>query len=71
MIITEFFIKRSDGVNLYRTYSDQQYKIRQIETGFIYEEAVDIENSGFTYEETNEKIEPALELLDEIIEEVE
>ena len=71
MLKTEFFRVREDGVNLYRTYSDQQYKIRQIETGFIYEEAVDIENSGFTYEETNEKIEPALEWLDEIIEEVE
>lgn len=71
MLKTEFFMERFDGVNLYRTYSDEQYKIRQIETGNIYEEAVDIENSGFTYEETNEKIEPTLELLDEIIEEVE
>ena len=56
-------MERFDGVNLYRTYSDEQYKIRQIQTGNIYEEAIDVENSGFTYEETDEKIESALDLL--------
>lgn len=61
MIQTEFFRTREDGVNLYRTYSDEDYKIRQIETGAIYEEAIDVENSGFTYEETDEKIELPLE----------
>ena len=66
MIVTEFFMERFDGVNLYRTYSDEQYKIRQIETGNIYEEAIDIENSGLTYEETDEKIEPTPDLPFEI-----
>ena len=59
MLKTEFYDTRFDGVKLYRTYSDGQYKIRQIETGNIYEEAIDVENSGFTYKETDEKIEPA------------
>ena len=63
MLKTEFYMERFDGVNLYRTYSDEQYKIRQIQTGNIYEEAIDVENSGFTYEETDEKIESALDLL--------
>lgn len=66
MIQTEFFRTREDGVNLYRTYSDENYKIRQIETRNIYEEAIDVENSGFTYEETDEKIEPTPDLPFEI-----
>ena len=57
MIITEFFETRKDGVQLYKTYSDENYKIKQIETGAIYDEAIDIENSNYTYIETDEKIE--------------
>lgn len=47
---------RSDGVRLYRTYSDERLLIRQIETGEVYDEAVDVESSLYTYEETNIKI---------------
>lgn len=61
MLKTEFFGTRFDGIKLYKTYSDEDYKICQIETGNIYEEAIDIENSNFTYEETDEKIEKPLE----------
>ena len=57
MIRIEFYKKREDGVKLYRTYSDEEYKIRQIETGNIYDEAIDIEKNDYTYEETLEKIE--------------
>lgn len=57
MIVREFYRIREDGVNLYRTYSDENYKIRQIETGAIYDEAIDVENAEYTYEETEEKIE--------------
>lgn len=49
-------IIREDGVRLIRYYSDEGYKIIQKETGNIYEEAVDLENAGYTYEETDEKI---------------
>ena len=55
MIITEFYREREDGVNLYRTYSDQNMYIEQ-ETGAIYDSAIDIENSGHTYTETNQPI---------------
>ena len=48
---------RNDGVILIRTYSDQNYMIRQNETGALYCEAVDPQNSGRTYEETDIKIE--------------
>ena len=57
MIVREFYRQREDEVNLYRTYSDENYKIRQIETGAIYDEAIDVENAEYTYEETEEKIE--------------
>lgn len=57
MIKTELFIIRSDGVKLYRTYSDENKYILQVDTGNTYSEAVDIEGSGHTYEETQEEIE--------------
>lgn len=41
---------------LIKTYSDLGYEIRQIETGLIYSEAVDIKPIRFTYEETDNKI---------------
>lgn len=58
MIIKELFTYSEDlKENLYRTYSDENYYIRQIETGNVYEEAVDLESATYTYEETDEKIE--------------
>ena len=57
MIVREFYMKRKDGVNLYRTYSDKGLMIKQVETGVIYEEAIDVENAPYSYEEVEEKIE--------------
>lgn len=57
MIVTEFYETRKDGVKLYRTYSDKNVYIRQVETGNEYSEAIDIEGAGYTYIETNEPIE--------------
>lgn len=57
MIKTDLYRTRKDGVNLYRTYSDEGYQIRQVDTGAVYLEAVDVENSGHTYEETDILIE--------------
>lgn len=62
MIVREFYKTREDGVNLYRTYSDEQFKIQQLPTGYIYEEAIDVEDSPYTYIETNEKIEEESEV---------
>ena len=42
--------------NLIKYYSDEGYMIRQIETGDVYGEAVDVYPSKYTYEETDEKI---------------
>ena len=56
MIIREFYITRKDGVNLYKTYSDKGvYIIKQV-TDEKYDEAIDVENSNYTYEETEEII---------------
>lgn len=35
MTVKEFYKERKDGVKLYRAYSDEQYKIKQVETGNI------------------------------------
>ena len=56
MIIKEFYKKRSDGINLYRTYSDSRLMIRQVETGNVYAEAIDVEGAPYTYTETETKI---------------
>ena len=58
MIQKEFYETRFDGVNLYRTYSDANMMIQKDGTEEIYGEAIDVENSGFTYSETNIPIEP-------------
>lgn len=57
MVIREFHETRFDGVNLYRTYSDAGYYIKQKPTGVIYAEAIDVESAPYTYEETDEPIE--------------
>lgn len=57
MIVREFYRTRKDGVNLFRTYSDEGMYIMQIPTGIKYAEAIDVESAPYTYSETNEKIE--------------
>lgn len=61
MIKTEYYGKNGLGIDLYRTYSDRNKIIRQIETGIEYDEAIDVgdENGNikYTYEETDKDIE--------------
>ena len=61
MIKIEFYEQREDGVKLYKTYSDANYKIQKVGTNEIYDEAIDIENAGYEYIETTEKIEETKE----------
>lgn len=56
MIITEI---RTDG--LIRTYSDLGKKIQKVGTDEIYDEAVDLATSGYTYVETDESNEISAE----------
>ena len=37
MVKREYYMTRSDGVNLYRTYSDTTPYLKQLPTGIIYE----------------------------------
>lgn len=60
MIQTEYYMTRDDGVKLYRTYSDDGHRIVQTDTGAVYDEAVDVENSGHIYAESDEMIEDEL-----------
>jgi len=55
MIQKVFFITRKDGVNLYRSYSDEG-KIIIRNDGEKFEDAVDVENAGYTYTESEEYI---------------
>ena len=57
MIVREYYETRFDGVNLYRTYSDINHYIKQLPSGNIYSEAIDVENAPYTYEETDMPIE--------------
>lgn len=65
MIVKEFYRTRNDGVNLYRTYSNEGYIILQNETGIEYNEAIDVENALYTYLETNKKIEERVVITDD------
>lgn len=52
-IIKEFYKTRADGVNLFRTYSDKGLQIRKVGTDELYDEAIDVADAPFTYEETD------------------
>ena len=56
MIIKEFYMTRSDGVNLFRTYSDEGRNMLQNETGIVYAEAVDVESAPYTYKEIEDGV---------------
>ena len=57
MIIKEFYTTRSDGVKLYRSYSNDGYQIQKVDTEEIYDEAIDVEGAPYIYKETENKIE--------------
>lgn len=57
MIVREYYSIREDGVKLFRTYSDTNHKIMQKPTMVVYDEAIDVENAPYTYEETDDIIE--------------
>lgn len=60
MVKTEFYMTRSDGVNLYRTCSDQGRMLVRND-GVEYSEAVDVENRGYTYTEGDYPVEDMTE----------
>ena len=56
MIIREYYTTRKDGINLFKTYSDQKVMIRKVGTDEIYDEAIDVEGAPYVYEETDKPI---------------
>ena len=58
MIQKEYYATREDGVRLYRIYSDTDHKMLQKPTMVIYDEAIDVEDAPYEYEETDMLIEP-------------
>ena len=61
-IITEYFMTRSDGVVLNRTYSDMGMMIER--DGVRYSEAIDPAELNRQYVETDEPIEVAKETVE-------
>ena len=57
MIKKEYYMTRNDGVKLYKTYSDSNNYILQVETNVEYDIAIDVEDAPYTYVETNKLIE--------------
>lgn len=53
MILKEFF-GIIEETRLVRSYSDLGYKIRKVGTNEIYDEAIDLEDAGYEYEEIKE-----------------
>ena len=63
MVVKEEYMTRADGVKLFRTYSDENRKLIQNETGIVYSEAIDVEGAPYTYSESEEfNEEPELEM---------
>lgn len=64
-----YYMTRSDGVELYRfaapnvknektgEWDSPKFKIRQDQTGILYDEAIDVENAPYTYTETDIPVE--------------
>ena len=65
MIKTEVMV--INGKNFTRTYSDEGKRLLQVETGILYDEAVDIEGAPYTYTESDEEIEMTAEEALELI----
>lgn len=60
-MIVEKTYTRGDGVTLIRRYSDEGVMLYQDQTGYVYTEVVDVEDSGFTYTETDIPIEDEID----------
>ena len=50
-------VKEVLNEQLVRQYSDKGLRLKQVETGIVYDEAIDPIPCRFTYEETNQRVE--------------
>jgi hypothetical protein len=63
MIVREFYQTRQDGVNLFRTFSNENKYIKKVGTNEEYSEAIDIEGAPYEYVETDREIEEYEEII--------
>ena len=61
MVKKEFYRTREDGVNLYKSYSNEGFYIQKVGTDEVYTEAIDVGNASYEYVETEEKVETVSE----------
>lgn len=61
-MIIEEYVENGERI---RHYSDQNVLIRQLETGELYEDAVDVLPCRYTYEETDQPIPESAEPIEE------
>jgi hypothetical protein len=61
MVIKKEYATRKDGVRLLISYSDGGKKIRQDQTGAVYDAAVDVETAPYTYTETDEPVDEPID----------
>lgn len=54
-------IEQQINDTLVRHYSDAGFMMRQVETGVLYSDAVDVVPCRYTYEETDTPVEPTTE----------
>lgn len=55
MVKQEYYKTRNDGVILYKTYSDTNGYVKQVETNKIYKSAIDVYPLKYTYVEVSEE----------------
>jgi hypothetical protein len=63
LIKKKFYGTRDDGVNLYQTYSDEGKRLIRND-GEIFDNAVDVENTEYTYIESEEYIDIVEEVME-------
>lgn len=49
-------VEKKQGTQFVKHYSNKGLKLRQIETGAVYDEAIDVIPCPYTYEETDERV---------------
>lgn len=55
MIKQEYYKTRNDGVMLYKTYSDINKYVKQVETNRVYPVAIDVYPIKYTYVEVEKE----------------
>lgn len=63
MIKMEYYKTRNDGVALYKTYSNNNKYIKQVETNRYYTEAIDVYPLKYTYVETEYDLSVSIETI--------